>query len=122
MSADTRRGMALGALGVLMFAMTLPMTRLAVGDQSAPQLEPGFVTAGRAAGAGLLSAAWLAWHRVAPPARRHWGALALSGLGFYYAADEELLPWLRWSHVALGLLLPVALALHVARGRRVSRP
>lgn len=49
-------------------------------------------------------------------------ALAFSGLGFYYAADEELLPWLRWSHVALGLLLPAALALHVARGRRMSRP
>ena len=80
-STDARRGMALGALGVLMFAMTLPMTRLAVGDRFAPQLDPGFVTAGRAAGAGLLSAAWLAWHRVAPPARRHWGALALSGLG-----------------------------------------
>ena len=73
--------MALGLLGVLMFAMTLPMTRLAVGDASAPQLSPGFVTAGRAAGAGLLSAAWLAWHRVAPPPRRHWGALGLSALG-----------------------------------------
>jgi hypothetical protein len=48
-------------------------------------------------------------------------ALAASGLGFYYAADEELLPWLRWPHVALGLLLPAALALHVARGRRLSR-
>lgn len=46
-------------------------------------------------------------------------ALALSGLGFYYAADEALLPWLRWPHVASGLLLPAALALHVARGRRV---
>lgn len=49
-------------------------------------------------------------------------ALAITGLGFYYAADEDLVPWLRWSHVALGLLVPVTLALHVARGRRVSRP
>jgi len=47
--------------------------------------------------------------------------LAATGLGFYYAADEQLLPWLRWSHVAVGLLLPLALALHVARGRRLSR-
>ncbi|HMO44832.1 MAG TPA: DMT family transporter [Rubrivivax sp.] len=78
---DVRRGMALGLLGVTLFAMTLPMTRLAVGGKAAPQLDPGFVTAGRAAGAGLLSAAWLAWHRVAPPPRRHWGALALSALG-----------------------------------------
>jgi hypothetical protein len=47
--------------------------------------------------------------------------LAVSGLGFYYAADEQLMPWFRWSHVGFGLLLPVALALHVARGRRLSR-
>ena len=78
---DVRRGMTLGLLGVVMFAMTLPMTRLAVGDQTAPQLDPLFVTAGRAAGAGLLSVAWLAWHRVAPPPRHHWRALALSALG-----------------------------------------
>ena len=78
---DGRRGMTLGLLGVVMFAMTLPMTRLAVGDQTAPQLDPLFVTAGRAAGAGLLSVAWLAWHRVAPPPRHHWRALALSALG-----------------------------------------
>jgi drug/metabolite transporter (DMT)-like permease len=56
---DAARGMALGALGVLIFAATLPMTRLAVGDAAAPQLPPAFVTAGRAAVAGLLSLAWL---------------------------------------------------------------
>jgi hypothetical protein len=49
-------------------------------------------------------------------------ALALSGLGLYYLADDVLLPWLRWSHVTAGALLPLALALHVARGRRMSRP
>jgi len=79
--ADTRRGLALGTLGVAMFALTLPMTRLAVGDAADPQLDPAFVTAGRAAVAGLLSAAWLAWWRVRPPARAHWGLLALCALG-----------------------------------------
>ena len=44
---DSQRGMALGALGVVIFAMTLPMTRLAVGDVSAPQLAPAFVMVGR---------------------------------------------------------------------------
>jgi DHA1 family tetracycline resistance protein-like MFS transporter len=53
------RGLAYGALGVVMFAMTLPMTRLAVGDVSAPQLPPAFVTAGRAAVAGALSVLYL---------------------------------------------------------------
>lgn len=48
--------------------------------------------------------------------------LAATGLGFYYVADESLVPWLRWSHVAAGMLLPAALTLHVARGHRLSRP
>ena len=80
-ATDTRRGLLLGTLGVVFFAMTLPMTRLAVGDAADPQLPPAFVTAGRAAVAGLLSAAWLLATRAARPARRHWPALALSGLG-----------------------------------------
>jgi drug/metabolite transporter (DMT)-like permease len=66
---------------VLIFAMTLPMTRLAVGDASAPQLPPAFVTAGRAAGAGLLSIAWLIWARAPWPQRRHWRALIVCAFG-----------------------------------------
>ncbi len=78
---DARRGLALGALGVLIFAMTLPMTRLAVGDASAPQLTPAFLTSGRAAVAGLLSLTYLRVVRAAWPARRHILALAVSALG-----------------------------------------
>ncbi len=78
---DARRGFLLGALGVVIFAMTLPMTRLAVGDASAPQLPPAFVTAGRAALAGLLSIAYLLAVRAPWPARRHGPALAWSALG-----------------------------------------
>lgn len=47
--------------------------------------------------------------------------LALTGLGFYYLADEAATPWLRWIHVAVGMVLPCALALHIVRGRRVTR-
>ena len=79
--ADATRGLLLGALGVLIFAATLPMTRLAVGDISTPQLPPAFVTAGRAAVAGLLSVAWLLMLRAPFPARRHWRALFVSALG-----------------------------------------
>jgi drug/metabolite transporter (DMT)-like permease len=78
---DTRRGFALGALGVVIFAMTLPMTRLAVGDVSDPQLPPAFVTAGRAALAGVLSALYLLAVRAPAPPRRMWGTLAVSALG-----------------------------------------
>ncbi|WP_425257194.1 DMT family transporter [Rubrivivax sp. RP6-9] len=78
---DARKGFLLGALGVVIFAMTLPMTRLAVGDAGAPQLPPGFVTAGRAALAGLLSIAYLLAVRAPRPARRHLPALALCAAG-----------------------------------------
>ncbi len=78
---DASRGFALGVLGVVIFAMTLPMTRLAVGDATDPQLPPAFVTAGRAALAGLLSVAYLRLIRAPRPARTHWRALALCALG-----------------------------------------
>jgi drug/metabolite transporter (DMT)-like permease len=87
MNSESARGMAWGALGVLIFALTMPMTRLAVGDQSAPQLPPAFVTAGRAAVAGLLSLAYL-WlvqrGRLALPPlppRPLWPLLAVSAAG-----------------------------------------
>ena len=54
---DSRRqslGLLLALAGVLIFAGTLPATRLAVGD-----LGPWFLTAGRAAVAGLVAAAVL---------------------------------------------------------------
>lgn len=67
---DEVRGLWLGLLGVVIFAITTPMTRLAVGDVGDPQLTPLFVTAGRAAVAGLLSALWL-WAARAPRPQRH---------------------------------------------------
>ena len=79
--SDAQRGFALGALGVLIFAMTLPMTRLAVGDVSAPQLTPAFVTSGRAAVAGLLSLVYLWAIRAPRPAGHHTSALIISALG-----------------------------------------
>ncbi|MBL8307261.1 MAG: DMT family transporter [Rubrivivax sp.] len=78
---DHRRGFLLGALGVVIFAMTMPMTRLAVGDASAPQLPPAFVTAGRAALAGLLSIAYLWAVRAPRPPRALWPVLAVCAIG-----------------------------------------
>ncbi len=78
---DTNKGFALGTLGVVIFAMTLPMTRLAVGDASDAQLPPAFVTAGRAGLAGLLSVLYLLAVRARWPARRHAPALAICALG-----------------------------------------
>ena len=81
LNPQARRGLLFGALGVLIFALTLPMTRLAVGDASAPQLPPAFVTAGRAAVAGVLSLAYLLAVRAPWPAQRQVPALAVSALG-----------------------------------------
>jgi drug/metabolite transporter (DMT)-like permease len=80
-SADASRGYALGFVGVAIFALTLPMTRLAVGDAGAPQLTPAFVTAGRAALAGLLSIGYLRWVGARWPARTQWRALAVCAAG-----------------------------------------
>jgi len=78
---DERRGLALGLLGVAIFAVTTPMTRLAVGDAAAPQLSPLFVTAGRGAAAGLLSLAWLLATRAPRPRRGQWRDIAITALG-----------------------------------------
>jgi len=76
-----RRGLAFGLLGVLIFAMTLPMTRLAVGPASDPQLPPLFVTAGRAAFAGLLSIVYLVATRAPLPRRGDLASFAVSAAG-----------------------------------------
>ena len=77
-------GWWLGALGVLVFALTIPMTRLASGSLDAPQLPAVFVAIGRAALAGLLAGAWL-WATRAPwPRPAQWRQLALTALGVVF--------------------------------------
>lgn len=78
--SDETRGLWLGVLGVVIFALTLPMTRLATGGVEAPQLSPWFVTFGRAAVAGVLSLAWLAVTRAPLPQRGQWGPIAFTAL------------------------------------------
>jgi drug/metabolite transporter (DMT)-like permease len=76
-----RLGLWLGVLGMLIFAGTIPMTRLASGSDAAPQLPPVFVAIGRAGIAGLLSIAYLLLTRAPWPRRQHWGLLLVSTLG-----------------------------------------
>ena len=78
---DETLGMWLGVIGVAMFAVTLPMTRLATGSQDAPQLSPWFVTLGRAALAGVLSAIFLLATRSTRPASHQWNPLGMAVLG-----------------------------------------
>ena len=83
-SADERQaslGLWLGFVGVFVFGLTLPMTRLATGTADAPQLSPWFVTWARAVLAGGLSIVYLLLTRSPVPAREHRVALALTLLG-----------------------------------------
>ena len=75
MSAETS-GMLLGLVGVAIFGLTFPATRLAVAD-----LPPFFVALGRAVAAGMLAAAWLLWKRAPFPARAALMPLAAVSVG-----------------------------------------
>lgn len=75
------KGLWLGLVGVTIFAMTTPMTRMAVGSVADPQLPPLFVTAGRAALAAVLSGLYLLLTRAPLPCTRHLPALLVSAAG-----------------------------------------
>ena len=78
---DVRKGLWLGLLGVAIFAVTLPMTRLATGTVDAPQMSPWFVTFGRATLAGGLSIIFLLLTRSRWPAGHERLPLAMATLG-----------------------------------------
>ena len=78
------QGWMLGGLGVLIFALTIPMTRLASGSQAAPQLPPVFVAMGRAALAGLLAAVWLWLSRAPRPQADQWRGLWITASGVVF--------------------------------------
>lgn len=112
--SDATLGLWLGLLGVVVFGLTLPMTRLATGTTDAPQLSPWFVTWARAALAGGLSAIYLLATRSRLPTAAERGPLLLSlagnAIGF-----PLLLGWalrhVTASHAAvITALLPLATA------------
>jgi drug/metabolite transporter (DMT)-like permease len=65
-----RQAFVLGLAGVVIFGMTMPATRVAV-----LELDPLFITLGRALLAAALAAVTLAVARPRPPERRDWGRL-----------------------------------------------
>jgi len=112
---DETRGLWLGLLGVVLFAATLPMTKLATGPAEAPQLSPVFVTFGRAAVAGILSLVYLLLTKGRTPRGRQWGALAFTACGVVVGFPLFLALGLRHvesvhASVVIGIL-PLATAL-----------
>jgi drug/metabolite transporter (DMT)-like permease len=81
---DRRLGLALGALGVLIFALSIPMTRLASGSAADPRLPAAFVAVGRAALAGLCAIGYLAAVRARLPRGDEWAWLAATSLGVVF--------------------------------------
>ncbi len=72
----TRRGLFWGAVGVVLFSLSLPAMRVAVDD-----LDATFVGLGRALVAAVLAAALLAIRREPMPDRRDLPRFALVGIG-----------------------------------------
>ena len=120
--ADESRGMLLGLLGVVIFAATGPLTKLAVGPLEAPQLSPWFVTFGRAVVAGALSLVYLLVQQVrgtlVTPQGREWRLLGLTALGVVVGFPLFLALALRYvpsTHGAVVTgLLPLATAVVAA--------
>ena len=83
-NTDHRRGLWLGLLGVAIFALTLPMTRLAVGTPEAPMMSGLFIALGRAVVAGALSAVFLRATRAPMPSKSQWKPLALVAAGVVF--------------------------------------
>lgn len=84
MKAQEIRGLWLGLAGVAVFALTLPMTRVAVGTPEAPQMSGAFIALGRAVVAAGLSALFLLATRAPWPRRQDWVPLALVAGGVVF--------------------------------------
>ncbi len=84
MKPEEIKGLWLGLLGVTIFALTLPMTRLAVGTPEAPQMSGVFIALGRAVVAAGLSALFLLATRAPWPRRADWWPLAITAAGVVF--------------------------------------
>lgn len=78
------RGLWYGTIGVLIFALSIPMTRLATAGEAGQPLPAEFVAVGRAALAGVLAAIYLRLVRARRPRRDEWTALALTAAGVVF--------------------------------------
>ncbi len=75
-TTNETQGMLLGLVGVIIFSMTLPFTRMAVAE-----LDPIFIALGRAVVAGI-AATLLMWHLRAPwPTSKQWRGIAVTAAG-----------------------------------------
>ncbi|HCV97048.1 EamA-like transporter family protein [compost metagenome] len=119
---DASRGWVNGFIGVLIFAGSLPATRVAVAD-----LDPTFLTAARASIAAVLALGMLVGLRQRLPSRAHLVSLLVVALGV--VVGFPLLTALALQHVSsahsivfLGLLPLSTAVFGVLRGGERLRP
>ena len=79
LAAQEARGLLYGLVGVAIFGLTLPLTRIAVAE-----LDPLFVSLGRAVLAGLVSGVLLWSSGRPPPTRSQLGKLAIVAAGVVF--------------------------------------
>jgi len=84
MSRTSNKGLLLGLVGVTIFALILPMTRLAVGTVDAPQMSGVFIALGRAVVAAVLSIGFLLATRARWPARDEIRPLLFTAAGVVF--------------------------------------
>jgi drug/metabolite transporter (DMT)-like permease len=117
-SSQEKEALLWGLVGVTLFAATLPMTKLAVGTVSAPQLSPWFVTFGRAAVAGLLSVLYLFWQesrgKLNVPTRDEWPLVGLTAFGVIVGFPLFLALALRYVPSTHGAVVTALLPLSTA--------
>jgi drug/metabolite transporter (DMT)-like permease len=114
------KGMWLGMVGVAVFSLTLPFTRMAVAE-----LNPVLVALGRAVVAAVAAGLLLWWLRAPLPRRAQWMALAITALGIvigFPVFSSIAMRYVPASHGAIVIgILPLATAL-VAAVRFGERP
>lgn len=110
---DESKGMWLGLVGVAVFSLTLPFTRMAVAE-----LNPVLVAFGRAVVAGLCSIPLLWKLKAAWPRGAQWKSLALTALGVvvgFPLFSSVAMRYVPAAHGAIVLgILPLATAMFAA--------
>ena len=118
---NERRGLVLGLIGVIIFGLTLPATRLAV-----VELDPVFVGLGRAVVAAVPAAIVLLLARAPIPSRRQFALIAVTAAGIVLGFPLLATIAMRYAPAAHGgvilamLPLTTAMAGAVVAGERPS--
>lgn len=110
---DETKGMWLGLVGVAIFSLTLPFTRIAVAD-----LHPAFVALGRAVVAGVCAIGLLVWMKAPRPTAQQVRGLIITALGVvvgFPLFSSIAMRYAPASHGAVVVgILPLATALFAA--------